>query len=91
PHPIYIRLAKGGDRVVTRPEHGFRIGQAYLLREAEAGYANPVLLVGTGVATTQALDAADMLARDGIACHVLHVPTVKPLDVATIAGLARTA
>src|ERR1700744_3068960 len=32
PHPIYIRMGKGGDEVVTRPEHGFKIGQAYLLR-----------------------------------------------------------
>jgi transketolase len=91
PHPIYIRLAKGGDEVVTRPEHGFSIGQAYLLREAESGNANPVLLVGTGVATAQALGAAELLAADGIACQVLHVPTVKPLDVATLEGLARTA
>lgn len=90
PHPIYIRLAKGGDRVVTRPEHGFTIGKAYLLREAEAAKSNPVLLVGTGVATTQALQAADILAADGIACHVLHVPTVKPLDVAAIETLARS-
>src|SRR5712672_2805337 len=34
PHPIYIRLGKGGDEVITRREHGFRIGQGILLREA---------------------------------------------------------
>src|ERR1700753_3904835 len=28
PHPIYIRMGKGGDEVVTRPEHGFTIGKA---------------------------------------------------------------
>jgi transketolase len=37
PHPIYIRLAKGGDEVVTKPEHGFAIGKAILLREASGG------------------------------------------------------
>ena len=28
PHPIYIRLAKGGDPVVTSPEDGFTLGKA---------------------------------------------------------------
>jgi transketolase len=89
PHPIYIRLGKGGDEVVTRPEHGFTIGKAILLREASGGKSEPVLLVGTGIATTQALRAAAMLEADGVACHVLHVPTVKPLDVPAIERLAR--
>jgi len=91
PHPIYIRLAKGGDEVVTKPEHGFTIGKAILLREASGGKSKPVLLVGTGVGTTQALKAAEMLAADGIACHVLHMPTVKPLDVDALVKLASNA
>ena len=84
PHPIYIRLAKGGDEIITTPVNGFAIGKAILLREASGGNGKPVLLVGTGVATTQALHAAEKLAGDGIACHVLHMPTVKPLDVAAL-------
>jgi transketolase len=91
PHPIYIRLGKGGDDIITRPEHGFTIGKAILLREAVGGRTGPVLLIGTGVATTQALYAADILAADGVACHVLHVPTVKPLDVDAIEKLVRDA
>lgn len=91
PHPIYIRLAKGGDEVVTKPENGFAIGKAVLLREASGGNGQPVLLVGTGVATTQALHAAEVLAGDGISGHVLHMPTVKPLDVAALERLARGA
>ena len=30
PHPMYIRLAKGGDAVVSNPDDGFRIGKAIL-------------------------------------------------------------
>jgi len=91
PHPIYIRLAKGGDEVVTAPENGFVIGKAVLLREASGGGGKPVLLVGTGVATTQALHAAEMLAGEDIPCHVLHMHTVKPLDVAALQKLAADA
>jgi transketolase len=91
PHPIYIRLAKGGDEVITKPEHGFAIGKGILLREAAGGRHGPVLLIGTGVGTTQALHAAETLASDGIACHVLHLPTVKPLDGAILEKFASNA
>lgn len=91
PHPIYIRLGKGGDPVVTRAKDGFAIGKAYHLREAAGGRGAPVLLVGTGVATTRALAAAERLEADGIACHVLHMPTVKPLDADALVELARGA
>ena len=91
PGPIYIRLAKGGDPVVTRTQDGFEIGRAYHLREAGEGGVGPVLLVGTGVSTTRALAAAERLADDGIACHVLHMPTLKPFDVGRLVALAEGA
>lgn len=91
PHPIYIRLAKGGDPIVTAGYGAFKIGKAVLLREASGGVSNPVLLIGTGVTTNRSLQAADELAAEDIACHVLHVPTVKPLDVAALVSFARSA
>jgi transketolase len=30
--PIYIRLGKGGDAIVSKAEHGFEIGKAILMR-----------------------------------------------------------
>ena len=33
PHPIYIRLAKGGDPIVSREENGFAIGKAIPMRK----------------------------------------------------------
>lgn len=76
PGPMYIRLAKGGDKVISSPDDDFRIGKAILRR---AG--GPVLLVTTGIATTQALMAAEHLAAEGIECGVLHMHTIKPLDI----------
>ena len=83
PGPIYIRLAKGYDPIVSRDELGFEIGKAIPMRVAGAG-AKRALLVATGVATTRSLEAADLLAENGIDCTVLHMPTVKPLDEAAI-------
>lgn len=79
PHPIYIRLAKGGDEIVSREGDGFEIGKAILLREPGIG-----LFVTTGVMTQLALRAADQLAVEGLSCGVLHMHTVKPLDQAAL-------
>jgi transketolase len=79
PGPLYIRLAKGGDPIVTNDRVPFEIGKAQPMREG-----GDALLVSTGVTLKTALDAAELLAVDGIEAAVLHVPTVKPLDVEAV-------
>src|SRR5690349_1521017 len=64
PHPIYIRLAKGGDPVVSREELGFELGKAIPMRRARSP-RSPVLMT-TGVMTTNALAAAELLTKDGL-------------------------
>jgi transketolase len=86
PSPIYIRLAKGGDPVVSRDERGFAIGKAIVMRKPR--WARPVVLMATGVMTTNCLAAADILAADGIDVAVLHFHTVKPLDQAAVLEFA---
>jgi len=83
PGPMYIRLAKGGDPVVSKPEHGFQIGKAILLRPP-----GRYLFVATGVMSQKAMKASALLGGLGIDCGVLHVHTVKPLDEAAILALA---
>lgn len=75
PHPLYIRLAKGGDEVISRDDLGFEIGKAILMRSPKDG-----LFVTTGVMTQKAMDAAIQLLDEGIECGVLHMHTIKPLD-----------
>jgi transketolase len=43
-----------------------------------------VTIIATGTMTYQAMVAADKLYKDGISAEVVHVPTIKPLDKATI-------
>lgn len=80
PHPMYIRLGKGGDPVVSRSELGFEIGKAIMLMEPGVG-----LFVTTGVMTQLALNAAESLQSEGVPCGVLHMHTVKPLDTGALA------
>src|ERR1700722_13653294 len=78
PNPIYIRLAKGGDPVVSREENGFAIGKAIPMRKARA--KRSIVLMATGVMTTNCLAAPELLAKDGIDVSVIHFHTIKPLD-----------
>ena len=72
---MYIRLGKGGDPIVSA-DGPFEIGRAILMLRG-----GDVLLVSTGITAAIALDAAAALRADGISAAVLHVHTVKPLDV----------
>ena len=75
PNPIYIRLAKGGDEVVSREENGFSIGKAIMLRQP-----GEALFVTTGIMTQRAMIAAELLSEQSIRAGVLHMHTIKPLD-----------
>jgi transketolase len=86
PHPIYIRLAKGGDPVVSREENGFAIGKAIPMRLARSRRA--IVLMATGVMTTNCLAAAELLAKEGIDVAVVHFHTIKPLDEEAVLSFA---
>lgn len=73
--PIYIRLAKGGDKVVSRPDLPCKIGEPILLRDGR-----DAMIVSTGITTQLALEAAEILAAKKIHTGVLHVHTLKPVN-----------
>jgi transketolase len=79
PGPIYIRLAKGGDPIVSNDRVPVAIGKALPMREGA-----DALIVTTGITLKTALDAAELLAAGGIQTAVVHFPTVKPLDETTL-------
>jgi transketolase len=89
PHPLYIRLAKGGDPVVSRDENGFIFGKAIPMRRARSRRA--IVLMATGVMTTNCLAAAELMAKDGHDVTVLHFHTIKPLDDEAVLEFARDA
>ena len=77
--PIYIRLAKGYDPIVTRNDIPFEIGKAIPIREGA-----DALIVTTGITLKHALDAANSLSKQGLEVAVLHVHTIKPLDTEAV-------
>ncbi len=84
PGPVYLRGLRGMVKQIIDPTHySFEIGKAYELRSGSR-----IGLIGTGLGTQWALEASDLLARKGLDAAVLHVPTIKPLDVEAIAEFA---
>lgn len=83
PGPIYIRLAKGFDPVVTNDETPFEIGKSIPMR-----LGTDALIVTTGICLRLALPAAEILNSRGIEAAILHMPTIKPLDTDTILDMA---
>lgn len=82
--PSYLRLAREKTPIFSTDYSPFEIGKAYVLREG-----SDVSLLGTGTMTYQLLRAAQQLAEHGIQAEVVHVPTIKPLDEATIVASVR--
>ena len=76
--PNYIRLPREKTPLFLKYDN-FEIGKAYVMREGK-----DVALLGTGTMTYQLLLAAERLAGSGVQAMVVHFPTIKPLDEATL-------
>lgn len=83
--PVYMRLLRGNvPLVLDEYDYRFELGKAKLLRDGA-----DVLVISSGLLTMRALEAARQLAGDKVGVAVLHCPTIKPLDAATILAEAR--
>lgn len=78
--PVYMRLLRGQvPLVLDEYDYTFEIGKAKLLRDGK-----DVLIISSGIMTMRALEVATAMAGGAADIAVLHVPTIKPLDEATI-------
>src|SRR4051794_1115398 len=78
--PVYMRLLRGNvPLVLDEYDYKFELGKAKLVRDGA-----DALVVSSGFMTMRALEAAKLLEADRVNLAVLHVPTIKPLDEATI-------
>ena len=74
--PVYLRFGRAACPVINdRPDYKFEIGKGNVVREG-----SDVTIVATGICVGNALEAAEMLAADGISAEVINICTIKPLD-----------
>lgn len=84
PGPVYMRLGRYPVPCLFDKECGFEIGKAKVMKDG-----GDVALFATGHMVCKALDAAELLARDGISLRVINVSTIKPLDKTVVRQAAK--
>lgn len=80
--PAYMRLARLATPVFDE-EYPFEIGKANVLREGKN-----VAVFACGLMVNEALEAAKLLAAEGIEISVINVHTIKPIDEACVSEYA---
>lgn len=81
--PVYIRLGRSAVPTITDPDEAFVIGKGKCLREGA-----DVTLIACGMMVAVALDAAELLAAEGVSAAVIDMSTIKPIDRALISEWA---
>ena len=73
--PVYIRFGRAAVPVVFDEDYDFQIGKGSVIREGK-----DVSIIANGLCVASAIEAADMLAKDGIDAEIVNICTIKPLD-----------
>ena len=83
--PVYLRFGRLAVPVINdNPDYKFEIGKGVTLREG-----TDVTIIATGLCVSSALEAADMLAKDGVSAKVINIHTIKPLDTELVVEAAK--
>jgi transketolase len=81
--PFYVRLSRPKTPIVYPKGYHFTLGKAVTIRQGR-----DATVIAVGIMVAKALEAADILARQGINCRVINIHTLKPLDEAAIVKAA---
>ena len=81
--PVYIRFGREAVPEFTTAELEFKVGRAQVFR-----HGTDVAIIATGHMVWEALEAAKLLAGQGIEASVVNMHTIKPLDEKTILMMA---
>ncbi|HWU04690.1 MAG TPA: transketolase C-terminal domain-containing protein [Novosphingobium sp.] len=84
--PVFIRISRMGVPALPRPADAtFEIGRAEVLREGNDG-----AIIANGTVVCRALEAARLLAEEGIHARVVNMSSMSPIDEAAILAAAQT-
>ena len=74
--PVYFRVPRLAVTDLPDADGSFEWGRGRVLRDG-----SDVTLFGTGIMTGLCVRASELLLKDGIDCRVVHMPSIKPMDV----------
>lgn len=73
--PVYFRVPRIATPDLFDASYQFKWGKGICLKDGK-----DITLIGTGVMTAKALEAAKQLENHGISMRVVHMPCLKPID-----------
>ena len=83
--PVYLRFGRAAVPVFNdEATYKFEMGKGIVLREGK-----DVTIIATGLTVPESMEAAGMLAEDGIDAEVINIHTIKPLDEELIIASAK--
>lgn len=83
--PVYLRLGRLAVPVFNDPEnYKFELGKGVVLKEG-----TDVSIFATGLEVNETMEAAKLLAADGINAEVINIHTIKPIDKELVAASAK--
>ena len=83
--PVYLRFGRLAVPVINdRPDYKFELGKGVLLKEGR-----DLTIIATGLCVNESLEAAKLLAADGIDAEVINIHTIKPLDEELVIASAK--
>jgi transketolase len=82
--PAYLRLVRESIPVLYDDDHTPTVGEGDVLRPGE-----DVTLLAHGAMVHNALEAADLLADEGVSAQVINMATIKPLDTDLVVDAAK--
>lgn len=83
--PVYMRFGRLAVPVINNnPDYKFELGKGVVLREGK-----DVTIIATGLPVANCLEAAEMLAADGIDAKLINIHTIKPLDEELVVAAAK--
>ena len=77
--PVYLRFGRPKTPNITAADAPFEIGKAQLLSEGK-----DVTIIACCHLVWKAIEAAQILQREGILAEVINIHTIKPLDAAAV-------
>lgn len=83
--PCYLRFGRLAVPVINdEATYKFEIGRGVELKQGK-----DITIIATGLCVSESLEAAKMLAKDGIDAQVINIHTIKPIDEDIIVAAAK--
>lgn len=84
PGPCYIRLSRAKSPVIFDSNYRFMLGKGAVLKDGR-----DLTIIAVGNMVVKALEAAEILEKEGVSVRIVNLSTIKPIDREIVSSAAR--